>query len=52
MAERNCITCAYDKGKACKILKEKIPLNCFAWADEEESKKREKAIIRYSGNYS
>ncbi|MBP1924623.1 DNA-binding CsgD family transcriptional regulator [Sedimentibacter acidaminivorans] len=48
--ERNCSTCAFDKGTKCKILKEKIP-NCFAWADMQEAKKREKACREYIDAY-
>lgn len=45
--ERTCATCHYDKDKICEILTTKIPKNCFAWADEAEAKKREKAIKAY-----
>jgi len=46
--DKICSTCAYGKNKNCEILHEKVD-NCFAWANEEEAKKREKAIIQYSG---
>lgn len=46
--ERNCATYFYDTGKKCEILREKIPANCFAWADEMEARKREKAIKEYN----
>lgn len=49
--ERSCSTCVHEKGKKCKILKEKISCGCFAWADEEEAIKREKAIEKYSFGY-
>lgn len=44
---KNCDNCYYN-GKNCKILREKIPKNCFAWADEAEAKRREKAIRDYN----
>lgn len=45
--QKNCKTCFYDKGSKCEILHEKIPVNCYAWADEVEAKRREKAIKNY-----
>lgn len=47
MQQKICATCFYDKG-TCEILTTKIPKNCFAWADEAEAKKREKAIKNYN----
>lgn len=48
MNENKCNTCYYAKGKfSCKIMKERFN-ECWAWADEEEAKKRERAIKRYS----
>lgn len=47
MKQKTCATCFYDTGK-CEVLREKIPKNCFAWADEVEAKRREKAIKEYS----
>lgn len=47
MKIKNCTTCAFDRGKKCLILKEKITENCFAWADEREAMKRELAIQIY-----
>lgn len=44
-----CATCFYSKRKGCEILKSNINENCFAWADEAEAKRREEAIINYSG---
>ncbi|GEM_PF-1514838 len=46
--KRTCKTCGYDKGDKCLILTEKIPEDCFAWADEKEVIKREEAIRSYN----
>lgn len=46
--EKSCATCFYDNGN-CEVLRNKIEKNCFAWADEREAKKRETAIMQYSG---
>ena len=46
--ERNCSTCAFDKVNKCKILTERIPKNCFAWADKQEAKRREEACREYT----
>jgi len=46
--EKICATCFYDNGN-CEVLRNKIEKNCFAWADEREAKKREAAIMQYSG---
>lgn len=46
--EKVCATCFYNKGGKCEILKSQID-NCSAWADEAEAKRREEAIVQYSG---
>lgn len=48
MRQKTCATCFYDKGGACEVLRAKVPENCFAWADEVEAKRREKAIKEYN----
>lgn len=48
MRQKTCATCFYDKGGACEVLRAKVPENCFAWADEAEAKRREKAIKEYN----
>lgn len=47
MQKKICATCFYDKGKNCQVLHEKIKDNCYAWADEAEAIRREKAIKAY-----
>ncbi len=46
--EHTCPTCVFENGRKCRILKDKISYNCFAWADEAEAKRREEAIKKYS----
>lgn len=48
MQQKTCATCFYDKGKDCEVLRAKVLENCFAWADEAEAKRREKAIKDYN----
>lgn len=45
--ERTCATCALEVGSKCKIFKSKISYGCYAWADEKEAKKRERACEEY-----
>jgi len=49
--EKNCNTCAFENGRKCKVLREKISYGCFAWADADEAQKRDEAIEKYSGLY-
>ena len=44
-----CKNCAYN-GTPCKVMKVKQK-NCFAWADEQEKNRREKAIKDYHDNF-
>ncbi len=44
--EKDCKTCAYAKGKSCKVMTKQIK-NCFAWADKQEMQKREDACAEY-----
>jgi len=47
MNKNKCNTCYYAKGQfSCKVMKDRFE-DCWAWADEEEAKRREKAIKKY-----